>query len=171
MSHRGSAHFFGMSEQQIMCNDGLCCRGESGIAWLLIGCLMAALMVGCGRNSERANVDGTVTFDGKPVPGGSVVFSPDVSKGHRGPEGFAPIENGRYDTKKSGKGATPGPLNVTIYGYESTPGTNETQAAEGSPGKPLFPPYTTHIEVSEAAHTFNFDVRATTTPKNPAAIR
>lgn len=170
MSHRGSVRFFGMSEHRIMSN-GSCCRGWPGVAWLLSGCLMAALVAGCGKNSERANVDGTVTFDGKPVPAGSIVFSPDVSKGHRGPEGFAPIENGRYDTRRGGKGTTPGPLKVTIYGCEPTPAAKETQAVEGSPGTPLFPSYTTHIEMSESDHTFNFDVPATASPKKPAATR
>ncbi|QDU00905.1 hypothetical protein V6x_05820 [Gimesia chilikensis] len=69
-------------------------------ALTLIGC---SLLVGCFGGSaehiERASVSGTVTFDGKPLPAGNILFVPDVdASGNplRGKAVQATITDGAY---------------------------------------------------------------------------
>src|SRR5437899_12941205 len=61
--------------------------------------LISALM-GCSgkQGPQRYRVSGTVTFDGKPVPHGEILFSPDSAQGNSGPQGIAIIQDGKYDT-------------------------------------------------------------------------
>jgi len=76
--------------------------------------LLTALAAGCGRGdrSELAAVAGTVTFDGKPLESGKVIFE---SRGARPAVGT--IENGRIvevTTYEPGDGAPVGSHAVTI---------------------------------------------------------
>lgn len=110
----------------------------------------------CGGNSaERYGLSGEVTFAGKPVPSGMIYFEPDVSKGNKGPQGFAQITDGKYNTDKFGKGAVSGPLVVSVVGFSA-----ESAANAESAGRPLFPRYSTRIELAKEASTFNFEVPA-----------
>lgn len=127
--------------------------GPALVCWLLgtIGC--------GGGDPNRCDLEGTVTFQGKPVPAGSIVFEPDAAKGNRGPQGFAGISDGRYSTRRAGKPAPLGPVIVRVFGFDGS-----TAAADSddrfSPGKRLFRPYTTHFDVSSEVTTFDFDVPA-----------
>jgi hypothetical protein len=60
-------------------------------------------LAGCSgeQGPKRYRVSGTITFDGKPVPHGAVLFSPDTAKGNTGPQGIAEIKDGKYDTAGS----------------------------------------------------------------------
>jgi len=116
--------------------------------------LMATLGCGWGGDSGRSNVTGTVLFNGSPVDGGTVTFEPDASKGGAGPQCIAFIENGKYRTK-DGLGPVPGPTIVKIEGFGPAPISGNGNL--GFP-LPLFPAYTTTIEVSKGASTANFDV-------------
>lgn len=63
---------------------------------LLVGALALA---GCGKEPANVvHVSGTVTFDGKPVPLGMIVFEPDPSKSNSGRQGHADIKDGKFDT-------------------------------------------------------------------------
>lgn len=100
---------------------------------LVLGILIVA--AGCGQNGpERYDVSGSVTFAGKPVPAGQILFQPDTEKGNRGPATAVQIEGGRYDTAKGGKGTVGGPHIAVITGYD--------KQIESSPemrtGRPLF---------------------------------
>lgn len=89
-------------------------RQSCGVA---LAVLLAA--VGCGDSGpQRVRIQGSVTYEGKPVPAGQLRFEPDASRGGAGPVGFARILEGRYDTA-SGKGPVPGPMKVRIRGYVS----------------------------------------------------
>src|SRR4051812_13383796 len=79
--------------------------------------LSAAIFLGGCAASERNDVSGEITYDGKPVPAGRIYFTPDLDKGNDGPQGYAPIKDGKYDTRKDGQGATGGPMIVVIKGY------------------------------------------------------
>ncbi len=81
--------------------------------------LAAAAVGGCGDAApDRARLSGTVTYDGKPVAYGDVVFTPDGSKKNSGPQGTAPIRDGRYDTGASdGKGVGGGPTVVRVTAF------------------------------------------------------
>jgi hypothetical protein len=58
----------------------------------LAGCL-PALLAGCG-DSKRQGIEGTVTFDGKPLEKGYVAFTP--QPGTTSPTAGAEIKDGRF---------------------------------------------------------------------------
>lgn len=123
--------------------------------------LVLASVAGCGqRGRERFRVSGTVTHAGQPVRLGRVVFEPDTARGNDGPQGFAPIENGRFDTSGPHcKGAVGGPTLVRIDGLEVTGG--EDAAASG---KLLFPTHEEAIDLPRADSVRDFVVPNPTGP-------
>ncbi|MGH7226332.1 MAG: hypothetical protein ACRELF_24210, partial [Gemmataceae bacterium] len=79
--------------------------------------LLAALCVlGCGHDEQRTPVRGRVFFHGQPLPGGTIVFTPDAERGGRGPLAYGEIDaDGRYSLHSDGQpGAVPGWHRVTI---------------------------------------------------------
>ena len=72
-------------------------------------------IVGCGGSGvERAEVAGTVTVDGAPLPMGEIRFLP--MAGTNGPMWSAEIKDGRYTTEGT-KGTPVGDLRVEINGF------------------------------------------------------
>lgn len=95
------------------------------------------LFVGCGRQPPgRFEISGSVTFARKPLPVGQISFEPDSTKGNRGPQALARIENGRYRTQPM-KGSVAGPVHITVVGYDGL------RKGETPFGTPLFKPFTT----------------------------
>ena len=131
------------------------CPADHRWAMLALGLLLLALAAGCGqRGPERFRVTGSVTHAGRPVQLGRVVFEPDTSRGNDGPQGFAPIENGRFDTAGPHcRGTVGGPMRVRIDGFEMKAG--EDAAASG---KLLFPTYEEAIDLPRAAVVRDFVV-------------
>jgi hypothetical protein len=124
---------------------------DVAIGAMLLGALLAAQ--GCSKSRiERHRLSGRVTFQGKPVPAGLIIFEPDVRQGNRGPQGYAEILDGRYQTDKFGKGAMTGALVVKISAYPAEGGSGE------NPGRPLFAPYETSVNVAQDTTTLDFDV-------------
>jgi hypothetical protein len=108
---------------------------------------------GCGRGERLYHLSGKVTFAGKPVPKGTIVFEPDTSRGNQGSAAFAQIIDGRYDTRSGeGKGTVGGPHLVRILGLDGIP------RGELVNGSPLFPEYTTTADLPRADATLDFDV-------------
>ena len=135
-------------------NDGI--RSRRIAVTTALGLLVAA--VGCGqRGPDRYRVHGTVTHAGVPVPLGRIVFEPDLSRGNRGPQGFAPIENGRFDTAaKFCQGTVGGATIVRIEGFEMI-GHGEDAT---TPGRRLFETYETRIDLPRKSLARDFDVPA-----------
>ena len=107
--------------------------------------MLIAACVGCSSSDvTRYDVSGTVTFDGQPVPSGSITFQP--ATGNEGPGGIANIKDGKYDTAKEGKGPTGGPHHVTISGYDG----NADPGNELPLGRPLFDAYRTEVDLPKA---------------------
>ena len=78
---------------------------------------ITVVIVGCGKSGpEKYNISGTVTYQGKPVPAGQILFQPDVSQGNKGPSCVVGIKNGHYDASGSGKGHIGGPHILVISG-------------------------------------------------------
>src|SRR5689334_24564800 len=96
--------------------------------------LLLALLAGCG-GQKVYSVSGTVTFQGKPVPTGQIVFEPDASAGNAGQAAFAKIKDGRHDTRLEGQGTLGGPHLVRIHGRDGVP------RGELLNGVPLFKDY------------------------------
>lgn len=118
------------------------------LALLATGLVLSA---GCGTKESgptRYQVSGTVTFDGKPVPAGTIYLEPSS-----GPAGFAQIVDGKYDTR-SGKGHSGGAHNVLIEGFDGR-ATNP-----GEMGKPIFKPYRVEADLPKSDSTQNFDIPA-----------
>lgn len=81
--------------------------------------LSALLLVGCGGDDgqTRYRISGTVTLDGKAIPYGEVVFTPDSAKKNSGPQGRASIIDGKYDTSASeGYGTSGGAVIMRVNG-------------------------------------------------------
>lgn len=126
-----------------------------GIVALLVAAPLAGS--GCGRGNagpRRYPVSGRVTFQGAAVPSGTIYFEADASRGNGGPVTVVQIEDGRYDTASTGRpGPVQGPLSVRILGFPKSNANAEIQ-------RPLFPEWTTTVNLDPAAgpHVFDFDV-------------
>ena len=132
-------------------------------AWVgIIGMLAAGLLAGCGDSgSKRVRLSGTVNFDGKPIPYGDVVFTPDGAKQNSGPQGIAPIRDGKFDTDADdGKGFAGGPTVVRVNGMTG-------------PGGKTLCEYEYEVELPRENGTLNIEVPKTAGPraaKNPDDI-
>src|SRR5581483_3565172 len=87
------------------------------------------------------HVSGKVTFKGKPLPAGVVLLSPDLAKGFDGPQGFAEVKDGVFNTAERGRGVTAGPHVIKVQGFDGKP------ARELPLGNRLFPDYEIPIEL------------------------
>jgi hypothetical protein len=115
--------------------------------------LIIAVVSGCGSEEQVYDLSGEVSFQGKPVPMGTIVFEPDVTKGNNGPSGYAKIRDGRYDTRdEEGQGTMGGPHLVRILGLDGV------ARGELLHGLPVFPEYTTTAELPRETSTLDFVV-------------
>jgi hypothetical protein len=92
------------------------------------GVALAAVcaLAGCGPGNglTMGRVSGTVTFNGKPVELGEVLFVPDSSKGNSGVPSMGPIgKDGRYimSTQDAGDGVIAGYHKVAIRALDPNP--------------------------------------------------
>ncbi len=93
---------------------------------LVLGAGLALTAMGCGSGNRNVyHVSGTVSFDGRPVPAGFVLFDPDVSAGNDGTQGFAEIKDGRFDTSRRGRGITGGAYVVQLRGNTASAGSGK----------------------------------------------
>ena len=64
-------------------------------------------------------MSGKVTYDGKLIPYGEVLITPDGAKKNSGAQGIAPLRDGKYDTSASGgKGYGGGPAVIRVTGFD-----------------------------------------------------
>lgn len=94
-------------------------RAGNSSRFTLCMLLLALTLPGCsGRQTgpERHPLKGSITFDGKPIRHGRIMFTPDVDKGNRGPGSIAFIKDGAYETYE-GKGIVGTAYTVDITGY------------------------------------------------------
>lgn len=116
-----------------------------------IGVVFVAVwgLAGCERGGPvRVHVAGEVTYKGKPLPAGIITIEPDVQRGADGPQGFAHIKDGKFDTRDHGRMACQGPAIVAIQGYDGV-----SKGRESVLGTPLFTQFTQKVDVAgEDAH-------------------
>jgi hypothetical protein len=90
-----------------------------GLARLALPATLSFIPLGCGYKPDlppTAEVSGTVTLDGQPLPGAMVQFVPDAQKGARGAAGVAASdEKGHFDVTTAGvKGALVGAHKIRV---------------------------------------------------------
>lgn len=101
------------------------------------------------------NVSGTVQYDGKPVPFGSVLFIADADEGNAGPQGIAQINDGKFNTAEAGRGVVGGAYKVIIKG-RSVRAAEEDDEGQGA--EPLFNDYQTTVVFPAEDSVQTFDV-------------
>jgi hypothetical protein len=96
-------------------------------AWGTVALLFATVcwgsLIGCSSKPKAAQLSGTVTFKGQPVPAGYIAFTPDVGNGGRGSIKVLQIKDGVYDSSKEppDQALTPGPYLLRIAGFDGKP--------------------------------------------------
>ena len=115
---------------------------------LLVG--LVALS-GCIDRSGRSLVEGRVTWEGKPVPAGSVAFEPDPDRGGKGPAGVARIRNGRFRTEAK-FGAVAGPHIARFWFFDGQGGDELSPS-----GRMICPEFTEPVDLPGKAVTIDFD--------------
>ena len=121
--------------------------------WLSVGFVFVLaftldVLSGCSKGEKLYRVTGNVTHAGKPIPKGLIFFDPTVD----GPQGFANILDGKYDTSAQGAGVRGGSYNIRVNGFDGK------EAGEAPFGQPLFPEYTGKKDLPEEDTTFDLDI-------------
>lgn len=115
--------------------------------------------LGCGQSGPpRYHVSGTVTYQGEPVPVGSILFQPDPTKGNSGPYGNAAIKDGKYDTRLDGQPTCGGSQIVIVQAFDGEHFTEYTPY-----GAPLGDGYQQPHELPKKDATL--DIELTERPK------
>jgi hypothetical protein len=139
------------------------CPKHIGAALVVIAVVLAT--GGCGRDTERLPLAGRVSWQGRPLEKGSIVFVP--TDGHRGPKIGAKIVDGGYQIE-SQRGGTPGAYRVEVRSdtgdYPHSPTDARPSAAAVAPKQQLIipPEYNTQSRLTAAVSaeqtTFNFEL-------------
>jgi hypothetical protein len=101
-----------------------------------------------------------VTFDGKPIPAGTITFLPYGAGKPGRTAGFCEIKGGKYATQ-TGRSPGSGPHRVLISGCDGVPYKSQMgEIVEDHPmGKQLFPTHLVELDVPEKNDTvFDFAV-------------
>jgi len=117
--------------------------------------LLAIGLVGCGGGTgpNTFELKGKVTYDGKPVPMGTVSLSPDT--GNQGPGASAGVKDGEFTTE-DGRGHVGGAYKILVTGYDGVP----VEGGEGPDpnGTQLFAPYEMTVDLPKANHEMTIEV-------------
>ncbi|PQO25959.1 hypothetical protein C5Y96_21130 [Blastopirellula marina] len=113
--------------------------------WALAFAVLLTSGCGDGKTSDTYSVSGNITYDGKPLPRGNIMFSPDASANNKGPGAIAEIKDGKYQTLPE-KGVTGGSYVLTINGYDGVP-IPSGEGGMNEMGKPLFQSYDTKVDL------------------------
>ena len=138
--------------------------GKSPTFALAVALLLLAFSSGCSeKDTGRVAVWGDVTWKGQPVPSGVVYFSPDTKKGNKGPQGYALIKAGAYDSRgELSKGCVTGPVMVSIQGCDGQ------GIVPGKPyGRSLFASHETSLDIPAEGGQIDLTVPDSAAP--PAA--
>jgi len=117
--------------------------------------IILAIVGGCAKPGPvRVHVSGEVTYRGKPLPAGIITLEPNVELGPDGPQGFAQIKDGKFDTRDQGRMACQGPAIVAIQGYDGV-----SKGRENVLGTALFTNFTQKVELSGNEPVLRIDVK------------
>jgi hypothetical protein len=88
---------------------------------ILVAAAFLLLSAGCGQGTDSLQpVHGIVSYQNKPLTCGTIVFTPDTSRGHAGPIAWSAIKSdGSYSLRTEKiMGAIPGWYRVTVSAVE-----------------------------------------------------
>lgn len=123
-------------------------------SWWLVGLFT---FVGCGTGEiPRYDISGEVNFKGKPVKRGAITFE---GSDKSVIQGFAKINEGKFDTAQDGVGHIGGPQTIRITGEAGQPPDPNSFQADSYVAKPLFPTFETSAELPKESSTKNFEVK------------
>ncbi|HJZ91248.1 MAG TPA: hypothetical protein VKE40_10270 [Gemmataceae bacterium] len=112
------------------------------------GVVLLALAAGCSSKPQMAQLSGTVTFKGQPVPAGWISFTPEAGKGS---VKVCQIKDGVYDSSKEpDPGIFPGRNLIRIGGFDGK------KIPYWGQGKQIFNPVDDAIDVPTGASTRDF---------------
>lgn len=115
--------------------------------------VMVGLLIGCQTGPRIYHVKGTVQYKNQPVPAGVVYFDPDSTQQNDGPQGYAFIKDGVFDTAaKGGRGVVGGAYVVRIEGFDGKPGE------ELPMGRALFVDFKKSLDLPKQDSTQDFQV-------------
>jgi len=125
--------------------------------WLAM--LLLIGMLGCSfqEPSSGFQLSGEATWNGKPIPLGMIIFSPDGSEGNSGPQCIAQIVDGHFATNGV-KGHVGGAHRVDLFATDGVPAMIDGVIDEK--GTALFTPYQTSLVLPMAEGTVSIDVPA-----------
>lgn len=119
-------------------------------------CLLVSMfLAGCGGKGgpPRYDISGSVTFGGRSVPRGYIVFTPDGSQGNAGPGAQAEIVDGSYRTP-DGQGTIGGPHVAVLTGFD---GQSYQDGVVTNPnGKLLFSQQEVRVELPRENSSHDF---------------
>src|SRR3954454_16046539 len=117
------------------------------LAWA-IWLLGLVIFSACSQAEKLYRVSGNVTFAGKPIPKGLIFFDPQAE----GPQGFANIVDGKFDTSVQGKGVRGGSYDIRVNGFDGK------KVNDAPFGNTLFPEYTGTKDLPQEDSTFDLDI-------------
>lgn len=128
---------------------------------VLLGILSTAVL-GCGDGIKRHRIQGTVTFQGKPVEFGGIFFEPTESIGPVAPSPVVAIRQGKFDAGSEGPVA--GRYVLVVGGVDQS----NTRVDDGITYKrPLFQDYRFEVEIPPPGNTLDIEVPESQALKKP----
>ncbi|QDU73402.1 hypothetical protein Pan97_03730 [Bremerella volcania] len=115
-----SVKYLGNGGQQVPCPR---------LAFAALVLTMAAVMLGCDSGPSLGQVTGTVTYQGKPIEKGTIVFEVPGTR-----SAFGKIENGKIvdvSTFESGDGVPLGEATVAVNAYDDAGMSTEQTSPNG----------------------------------------
>lgn len=128
----------------------------------LMSVFLVLAVTGCSGQVEgpqRYSLSGTVTFQGKPVPEGEIIISPDPSTNSDGSGSYAAIKDGHFETAP-GKGITGGAYLLSVTGFDGVPFESDDGAETFLQGKTLFSDYQLKQQFQDQDQTLDIEVPA-----------
>ena len=140
-----------------------CAQQVKRNARALIAIGLLAAIAGCKDTAGRLPLTGKVTWHGRPLEKGSILFIP--TAGHRGPKVGAEVLTGRYEIPAE-SGATPGAYRVEVRSdtgeYPHSPTDRQTRPPAARPAVAIPPEFNkkSRLSVLVAAERteFNFEL-------------
>ena len=134
---------------------------------LALGVAAVVLSSGCGNESGFYDVSGTVQVDGKDVPRGMIIFSPDGSKDNSGPQGLAKISKG--EITEVVRPIVGGPHWLEIQAYDGV-SYEDIEGAVAS-GKRLIPSQQVQVDLPRSDVELAIDVHEQSDGKYSADVQ